>query len=80
MIAQHLIFLQVPTHVPGHESDPVVFSFTNILIFIVLPVALFIFYIWWERKKAIERNEKQKHKIQESADKKGEAQKDLDKD
>ena len=48
---------QVPTHVPGSEGDPVVFNFINIIIFIVVPFALFVFYIWWERNRAKKHRE-----------------------
>ncbi len=48
---------QVPTHLPGGKPEPVPITLVNILIFIVVPLGLLVFYIWWlrqNRKKADE--------------------------
>jgi hypothetical protein len=52
---------QVPTNIPGGEPKPVPITFVNILVFIVIPLGLLVFYIWWlrqNRKKAAEKKEK----------------------
>jgi heme/copper-type cytochrome/quinol oxidase subunit 2 len=62
----HSITAQTPTHVPGPGGEPVVFNLTNIIVFIIVPVALFVFYIWWERSKARERREKEQKKMKDN--------------
>ncbi|HKK64199.1 MAG TPA: hypothetical protein VJ951_16655 [Bacteroidales bacterium] len=42
---------QGPTHLPVKEPEPVSMTWQNILFYIVLPIGLFIFYIWWLRQK-----------------------------
>ena len=54
---------QVPTHLPGKKPEPVPITPVNILIFIVIPLGLLVFYIWWlrqNRKKAAEKREREK--------------------
>lgn len=58
----HSLMAQTPTHVPGAEGEPVVFNLTNIIIFILVPVGLFVFYIWWERSKTKQRREEERKK------------------
>ena len=56
---------QVPTHLPGKDPEPVPFTLANIIVFILIPVGLLVFYIWWlkqNRKKAAEEREKDKEK------------------
>lgn len=46
------LFAQRPTHVPGPQG-PVRFfeSPANIVIYIVLPLAIIVFYMIWRRQK-----------------------------
>jgi hypothetical protein len=60
---------QGPTSIPTGEPEPVPFTLPNILIFIVAPVLLFIFYIWWLKQKRKEREEElQKKREEDNAD------------
>lgn len=60
---------QVPSNLPAGDPEPLPFTPVNIVIYIVLPVALFIFYIWWlkQRKKKREEELKEKDKEDESS-------------
>jgi len=54
---------QVPTNIPGGKPEPVPITLANILVFIVVPLGLLVFYIWWlrqNRRKAAEKKEKEK--------------------
>jgi hypothetical protein len=60
---------QAPTHLPGTEPEPVPITFVNVLIFVVIPMGLLVFYIWWlrqNRKKFAEEKEKEKEKATEN--------------
>lgn len=57
---------QGPTSLPGGKPEPVPFTLPNILIFIVAPVLLFIFYIWWLKQKRKEREEELQKKNAEN--------------
>lgn len=57
---------QGPTNIPTGEPEPVPFTLPNILIFIVAPVLLFIFYIWWLKQKRKEREAELERKNEES--------------
>jgi hypothetical protein len=57
---------QGPTSIPTGEPEPVPFTLPNILIFIVAPVLLFIFYIWWLKQKRKEREEELRKKREEN--------------
>jgi membrane protein DedA with SNARE-associated domain len=49
---------QVPTHLPGKKPEPVPMTPVNIIILILIPLGLLVFYIWWlrqNRKKAEEK-------------------------
>jgi hypothetical protein len=62
---QHAV-AQGPTSIPTGEPEPVPFTLPNILIFIVAPVLLFIFYIWWLKQKRKEREEELRKKREEN--------------
>ena len=52
---------QVPTNIPGGKPEPVPVTLANIIVFILIPLGLLVFYIWWlkqNRKKAAEEREK----------------------
>ena len=54
---------QAPTHLPGKKPEPVPVTPANILVFIVIPLGLLVFYIWWlrqNRKKAQKENKEVK--------------------
>jgi membrane protein DedA with SNARE-associated domain len=54
---------QVPTHLPGKKPEPVPMTAVNIIILIVVPLGLLVFYIWWlrqNRKRAEKEMEKEK--------------------
>ncbi|MEX0982769.1 MAG: hypothetical protein WD577_07250 [Bacteroidales bacterium] len=64
---QNLI-AQVPTNIPGGKPEPVPFTPVNILVFIIIPLGLLVFYIWWlrqNRKKAEEEIAKANEKAEE---------------
>ncbi len=47
---------QIPTHLEV-DTDPVNFyEWPNLLVYIVLPVLLVVFFIWWRRNKIRQRN------------------------
>ncbi len=67
MQVQNLV-AQVPTNIPGGKPEPVPFTPANIIVFILIPLGLLVFYIWWlrqNRKKAAEQKEKEKEKEKE---------------
>lgn len=60
------IAAQGPTSIPTGEPEPVPFTLSNILIFIVAPVLLFVFYIWWLKQKRKEREAELQKKNEEN--------------
>ncbi len=59
------LMAQIPTHLEV-DTDPVNFyEWPNLLVFIVLPILLVVFFIWWRRNKARQRN-----KLKNNPDKK----------
>lgn len=55
LLAFQNVVAQGPSSIDTSEPDPLPFTLPNILIFIVAPVLLFVFYIWWLKKKRKER-------------------------
>ncbi|MEX0987407.1 MAG: hypothetical protein WD052_08020 [Bacteroidales bacterium] len=56
---------QVPTHIDGKKPVAVPFTLPNILIFIVIPLGLLVFYIWWlkqNKKKQAEAEQRKEDK------------------
>jgi len=52
------LIAQIPTHLEV-DTDPVNFyEWPNLLVYIVLPVLLVVFYIWWRRNKARQKNKR----------------------
>jgi RsiW-degrading membrane proteinase PrsW (M82 family) len=45
-----MVFAQTPTHYPT-GSDPMEFTVVNILVYIVFPVLLFVFWFFVRRKQ-----------------------------
>jgi hypothetical protein len=57
---------QTPTHLPGREPEPVPITFVNVLVFVVIPLGLLVFYVWWlrqNRKKAAQEKERLKERL-----------------
>lgn len=52
------LYSQGPTSIDTSKPEKVPFTLPNILIFIVLPAILFIFYLWWIRQKKKEYEKK----------------------
>ena len=52
-------FAQKPSNLPSSNGDPVDFlgSLTNILVYIVLPLAIVILYVIWRKRKIKEAME-----------------------
>jgi len=51
------IAAQVPTHLPAGDPEPVPFTLPNIIIFIIIPLGLLIFYVWWLRQRKKKQEE-----------------------
>jgi len=65
LVQVQFLAAQVPDNLPAGNPEPVPITPGNILIFIVLPVLLFIFYIWWLRDRKKKREEALKKKAEE---------------
>ena len=46
-----VLFAQAPTGIPRGEQEAVDFDLFNIILLIVLPVLLIIFYFWYRSRK-----------------------------
>ncbi len=57
---------QVPSNLPAGDPEPLPFTPVNIIIYIVLPVALFVFYIWWLKQRKKKREEELREKAEEN--------------
>jgi hypothetical protein len=42
---------QIPDIIPSGEADPIDLTPFNIILYFVLPVLLFIFYLWYRKSK-----------------------------
>jgi hypothetical protein len=47
---------QIPDIIPSGEAEPIDITPFNIILYFVLPVLLFIFYLWYRKSKR--RNKK----------------------
>lgn len=54
------IYAQSPTHVPKPDRSPVDFSqLANIVLFIILPLLIVVFYFMWRNKKRKDETEQE---------------------
>lgn len=51
-------YSQAPGHVPYGEPEPVEFNLFNIILFIVFPVLMVIFYIYFRKKSNKKKEDK----------------------
>lgn len=63
MLYAYTSFAQRPTHVPGAGEPARVFeSPVNVVIYIVIPLLIGVFYLLWRRKIKKENKQNQKQK------------------
>lgn len=69
LISIPAIVAQKPSNLPDTNGEPVDFfgSFTNILVYIILPVTILILFVIWRRRHVQkQRRQKQEKKDQET--------------
>ncbi len=47
---------QIPDFLPSGDTEPLELTTFNIVLYIVIPVALFIFYLWYRKSKRKKKN------------------------
>lgn len=58
MLIWNIICAQAPDIIPYGESEPIEFTVTNIIVYIVLPVLIVIGYLYYRKKQREKEREK----------------------
>lgn len=47
---------QIPDLIPSGETEPLELTLFNIILYIVIPIAMLLFYIWYRKSKRKGKN------------------------